>query len=61
MRYYADENDFIYCEDKGKVYAYDYKKKAFILTDTLVNLVDWHEFPEGDLEKNINNNKQFFV
>ena len=61
MKYYADKNDFIYCEDKGKVYAYNYVNKAFTLTDTPVDLMDWHEFPESDLEKNINNNKQFFI
>ncbi len=61
MTYYVDENDFIFCEDKGKVYSYNYLSKSFVLTDKTVDLMNWHKFPESDLEKNIANSKHLFT
>lgn len=60
MKYYVDENDFIFCENRGKVYSYDYVKNSFVLADKNVNLIKWHEISKSDVEKNVENNKYLF-
>mgnify|MGYP003287312020 CR=1 FL=1 len=59
-KYYTDENDWVYCEADGKLYEYNYAEKNFVLTDKSVDLMNFHEFPESELEKNIKINAHFF-
>lgn len=59
-KYYIDENDWVYCESDGKLYAYNYVEKTFVLTDKIVDIMTFHEFPESELKENIKINEHFF-
>ncbi len=52
-KYYLSDNDFVYCEEDGKLYAYHYVKKTFVPTDKTVDPMKFHEFPESELEESI--------
>lgn len=59
-KYYLDNDDYVFCEQDGKVYIYNYPKKSFVLTDMVVDPMTFHEFPEKELEKNIKLNEHLF-
>ena len=53
-KYYLDDIDSIFCVDSdGKVYIYNYEKQSFILAPFGIDLMNWHEFPESELDKYI--------
>ena len=58
--YYLSDNDFVYCEEEGSVYIWNYIKKGFILTDTVIDPMTFHEFPEKELEENIQLNQHLY-
>lgn len=58
--YYVDDSDWVYCEYEGKLYAYNYVEKTFVLTDIPIDDMTFHEFPEKDLEKYIKLNEYLF-
>lgn len=58
--YYLDGNDFVYCEMDGKLYAYNYVKKTFTLTDDVVDPMTFHSFPESELEESIKISEHLF-
>ena len=57
--YYLSDNDFVYCEE-GRAYIWNYIKKGFILTDTVIDPMTFHEFPEKELEENIQLNQHLY-
>ena len=59
-KYYTDENDWVYCESDGKLYEYNYAEKNFVLTNKTIDLLNFHEFPESELNENIKINEHFF-
>lgn len=59
-KYYLKDNDFVFCEKDGKLYAYNYVDKTFNLTNEVVDPMTFHEFPESELEKNIKLNEYLF-
>lgn len=59
-KYYTDENDWVYCEVDGKLYEYNYAEKNFVLTNKAIDLLNFHEFPESELNENIKINEHFF-
>ena len=58
--YYLSDSDFVYCEDEDKVYIWNYAKKAFVLTDTVIDPMTFHEFPEKELKENIQINQHLY-
>lgn len=53
-KYYLDDIDSIFCVDSdGKVYIYNYEKQSFVLTPFGIDLMNWHEFPESELDEYI--------
>jgi hypothetical protein len=60
MKYYLDDIDFIWAEQDGKIYSYNYKNKTFELTDERIDIMKWHEFPENELEEAIKIQEHLF-
>ena len=59
-KYYADDNDWVYCESDGRLYEYNYAEKNFVLTNLSVDPMTFHEFPESELEEYIKINEHLF-
>lgn len=59
-KYYLSDNDFIYCEEENKQYEYHYIKKTFVPTDTIIDPIKFHKFPESELEESLKIREHLF-
>ncbi len=59
-RYYINDSDFVFAEENGQIYIYNYVKKDFVPVDKTIDPMKWHEFKESELDFMIKQNSSLF-
>lgn len=60
-KYYINNSDFIFCEENGIFYNYNYVNKEFVPCKIIIDPMNFHEFNESELEEMIKLNEYLYI